>query len=274
MEAPAAVVAIRPTNNGLKHEPVVHLERVNGRDIALIPLTTPGESHLAPRRHVRQGGQGGYQVVVDGQFQGVVWLPGAPPPTPVAASPPPPVVGGNPASTDPREVALDILAHVPLPDVRLRMSPGLGLVALPTWFWAEGYDGAAFGDGRTVSIPPEVDASVPVDVVPADDPRRGGASFSVEVRVWPSRYEWAFGDGAIATTTSLGRPYPAESDVQHTYQRSSLGFPGGYPVRLTAEFAAEFRVNGGAPQGLPSVRRTYEAAVRVQEIQPVLVRPR
>jgi hypothetical protein len=252
---------------------VVHIERIAGREVFLIPLTAPGATSDAPRRPVVQGGESAYQVVVDGQFQGVVFLPGGPQAPPVAAPPAPPI-GGNASSTDPREVALDVLAHVPLPDVRPRMSPALGLVALPSWFWAEGYDGAAFGDGRTVDIPPEVDASVPLDVVPAGDPRRQGTSFSVEVRVWPARYEWAFGDGAAATTTSLGKPYPAESDVRHTYQRSSLGFPSGYPVRLTAEFAAEFRVNGGAPQALPSVRRTYEAAFRVQEIQPVLVRPR
>jgi hypothetical protein len=61
------------------------------------------------------------------------------------------------------------------------------------------------------------------------------------------------------------------SDVQHTYGHSSLPFAGGFPIRLTVEYAAEYRVDGDGPFGLPAVRRTYEAGHRVQEIQTVLV---
>jgi hypothetical protein len=153
------------------------------------------------------------------------------------------------------------------------MNPGLGLVALPSWYWVEGYDGQPFGESRTINIPPEVSAQVPLTEVPADDPRRQGRSFTVQVRVWGSRYDWDFGDGGKLTTGSLGKAYPQESDVQHTYQYSSLRYPGGFPGRLRIEYAAEFRVDGGGPQGLPAVRRTYEAAFPVQEIQTVLVRP-
>jgi hypothetical protein len=179
----------------------------------------------------------------------------------------PPGGGG----VDPREVALDILSHISLPHLKVRMSPAVGLVARPSWYWVEGYRGETFGESRTVSIPPAVGPEVPSTVVPVDDPRRQGSSFTVEVRVWGSRYDWSFGDGKMLSGGSLGRPYPAESDVQHSYGHSSLPFPGGFPVRLTAEFSAEYRVDGGGPQGLPSVRRTYEAGFRVQEIQTVLV---
>jgi hypothetical protein len=206
---------------------------------------------------------GSYIVYADGIRQDVLVM--VPPPLPADVRPP----GGG--GIEPREVALDILSHIPLPDIKLRMSPAVGLVALPSWYWVEGYDGRPFGESRTVDIPPEVSAQVPFTLVPADDPRRRGRSFTVEVRVRGSRYDWSFGDGKSLSGSSLGRPYPAESDVQHTYEHSSLPFPGGFPVRMTAEFSAEYRVDGGGSQGLPAVRRTYEAGFRVQEIQTVLV---
>lgn len=218
-----------------------------------------------------------YLLYVDQQFSGIVWVPQSSNSNNVTveaapANPPPPdtVVSGNGDSTDPGEVALDALGHVSLPNIQLRMNPALGLVAMPGWFWVEGYDGSSFGTSQTVDISPEVGPEVPTTVVPAGDSRRQGTSFTVAVRIWPTRYEWSFGDGTTLTNLSLGRPYPAPSDIQHTYEYSSLRFPNGFPVWLTADFAAEFRVNGGAPQGLPTIRRTYESAFRVQEIQPVL----
>ena len=224
----------------------------------------------------RRPNQTPWLVYYDGQLVDIIWLSAETSPnsvrfgTPPANAPPQVAAPTDGASTDPREVALDALAHVPLPNIQIRMNPSLGLVALPGWFWVEGYNGQPFGTSRTVEVPPEVGPEVPVDVVPADDPRRRGSSFTVEVRVWASRYEWSFGDGAGLVTQSLGKPYPAESDITHTYEHSSLRFPSGVPVRLTVEYSAEYRVNGGAPQLLPPVRRTYEAGYRVQEVQPVL----
>ncbi|MDA8218667.1 MAG: hypothetical protein M0Z94_13740 [Dehalococcoidales bacterium] len=221
--------------------------------------------------------QNPYLLYVDDQFSGIIWVPQSSSssnvtvvPAPDNSPPPDTVVSGNGGSTDPREVALDALGHVPLPNAQIRVNPALGLVAMPGWFWVEGYDGSSFGTSRTVSVPPEVGPEVPTSVVPANDSRRQGSSFSVEVRIWPTRYEWSFGDGASLVNLSLGKPYPAQSDVQHTYEYSSLRFPSGFPVWLTVDFAAEFRVNGGAPQGLPTIRRTYESGYRVQEVQPVL----
>ena len=89
--------------------------------------------------------------------------------------------------------------------------------------------------------------------------------------MWPSGYDWDFGDGRSQTARTLGRRYPEESDIKHTYEYSSLRFPEGFPIRLTVEFSAEFRVNGGPPEGLPPIRRTYESGYRVQEVEPVLV---
>jgi hypothetical protein len=177
---------------------------------------------------------------------------------------------GGGGGLDPYAVAVDILVHVPLPDIKLRVNPALGLVALPSWYWVEGYGGEQFGGSRSVDVPPVVSAQVPFDEVPEDDPRRQGRSFTVEVRAWGSRYDWDFGDG-MAASGSLGKAYPAASDVQHTYRHSSLAFASGYPVRLTVEYGAAYWVDGDGPFGLPAVRRTYETAHRVQEIQSVLV---
>jgi hypothetical protein len=214
---------------------------------------------------------------VDGEFHGIVWVPDGVDQSRVRWGAPgddgPGDVGGpvlTGRSVNVREIALDILDHLPLPDLRPQMNPTLGLVSMPAWFWIEGYDGQPFGGARTVSLPPEVGSEVPTSEVPAGDRRRQPTSLTIEVVVRPSNYEWSFGDGATMTTRSLGRRYPQPSDIQHTYDYSSLGHPGGFPLSLTVDFAAEFRVNGRAPEPLPGMRRTYQSGYRVQEIQAVL----
>jgi hypothetical protein len=169
-----------------------------------------------------------------------------------------------------RTFVADVLEDVPLPAAKVRMNPDLGLVAVPTWFWVEGYDGRAFGVSRRINIPAEIGDDVPVEDVPRDDPRRRSTSMTIVVTVRPSRYEWSFGDGTRLVTRSLGKPYPQASDVKHVYEHSSLRSPSGFTVGLTIEFAAEYRVNRGAAQALPPIRRSYESSYRVQEIQPVL----
>jgi hypothetical protein len=151
------------------------------------------------------------------------------------------------------------------------MNPGLGLVNLPGWFWVDGYDGKPFGSSQTVTVPPAVGPNVPFAQVPANDPRRQPTSFTVTVQVWPTSYQWSFGDGASLVSQSLGQAYPAQSDIQHTYQFSSLKTANGFPVQLTVIFAAQYQVNGGAPQGLPSISHTYAATYPVQEAQSLLV---
>jgi len=173
---------------------------------------------------------------------------------------------------DPRQVAVELLHEVPLPSFQVRANPGVGLVAMPAWFWLEGFDGRAIETSRTVELPPLIGDDVPAAAVPVDDPRRGRTMFRVDVRVWPVQYTWSFGDGATNTTRSLGRRYPEQSDVQHMYEYSSLRHPDGFPVRVNVEFAAEFSVNGGPAQPLPGTRRTFGTAYRVQEIQSVLTR--
>ncbi|MPZ16151.1 MAG: hypothetical protein GEU73_17335, partial [Chloroflexi bacterium] len=79
---------------------------------------------------------------VDGRFDGLECLAAAPDPSAARLGPPP---------VDPREIALDVVEHLPLPDIQIRVNPGLGLVGLPGWFWVEGYDGRPFGAAPTVT---------------------------------------------------------------------------------------------------------------------------
>jgi len=187
---------------------------------------------------------------VNGKVQGIVWVPigatggslhwGTPPSANGSATPQAPIV------IDPRAVASNVLQHIPLPSVQLRMNPSLGLVALPGWFWAEGYNGAPFGGAASVS------------------------GLTVAVQVQATSYTWSFGDGTNLVSQDLGQSYPAQSDIQHTYQYSSLHFRAGFPVHLTIQYAATYSVNGGAGQPLTSMTRTYAASYRVQELQSVL----
>jgi hypothetical protein len=249
-------------------------------------------SQEAPGSLIPTGGVSGWgahpvdpkRTVIDDS--GTVWLLPAPPPSdlpPVAsadsadaaqpggAQDSPAAPGASGGSVDPREVAVEVLHETPLPNIQVRMNPDTGLVALPAWYWVEAYDGAPIVSSRAVDLPPLVGDDVPVSAVAAGDPRRRGRSYTVEVTIRPIRYDWNFGDGATMVSRTLGQRYPRESEVRHTYEHSSLGTAGGFPVRLTVSFSAEFRVDGGPPQPLPPTQRTYGAAYRVQEIQSVLV---
>ena len=74
------------------------------------------------------------------------------------------------------------------------MNPNTGLVAMPAWFWVRGYSGG------TLSGSSALDRSM------------------VEVEITPTGYRWSFGDGTALYTRSVGRAYPAESDIRHLYE--------------------------------------------------------
>lgn len=245
----------------------------------LLYLTVPNISSQGdwPALLQQNPGKTPYVLYLNGQLQGFIWIPnttdsqtlqfGAPPAaTPIPGNPPP----GNGASTNPYQVALSLLDRVPLPGIQIKENPALGLVNLPGWFWIDGYDGKPFGTSQTVTIPPAVGPSVPFTEVPADDPRRQSTSFTVSVKIWATSYQWGFGDGATLVTQSLGQAYPAQSDIAHTYSYSSLKTQEGFPVQVAVVFAAQYQVNGGAPQGLPSMSHTYTTTYPVQEAQSLL----
>jgi hypothetical protein len=89
----------------------------------------------------------------------------------------------------------------------------------------------------------------------------------VELRIWPSAYEWRFGDGVVRQTAEAGSPYP-DLEITHRYLSKGRVSP-----QVDTTYAAEFRVDGGpwrdvagtvtipgSPQGL-----------RVVTARPVLV---
>ena len=99
----------------------------------------------------------------------------------------------------------------------------------------------------------------------------GGHAHTVDVEVEPMLYRWYFGDGTTAETPSLGQRYPAESDIQHVYEQSSLAAGGAYVVTVEVTFSARYRVNGGAWEALDPITRSFSNDYPVQQLQSVLV---
>jgi hypothetical protein len=61
----------------------------------------------------------------------------------------------------------------------------------------------------------------------------------VRVRATPARYDWAFGDGGVLSTSDPGGPYP-DMTTTHTY-----AVPGEREVTLTTAYTGEYSVSGG-----------------------------
>lgn len=185
-----------------------------------------------------------WAVNCDNGYFGIAWVPTSAPGVPAV------VVGPPLAAVDPVAIAAEVFGIVPLPPIRVGANPGVGLVAMPSWFWIDGYDGRRLSGSRAIGLT------------------------VVEVEIWPANYHWSFGDGAALDTLSVGRPYPEESDVRHTYEQSSLRAGGTFSTQLEISFAAQFRVNGGPWQPLAPVVQTYSRAYPVQQLQSVLTSDR
>jgi len=156
--------------------------------------------------------------------------------------------------TDPLLVAQSLFGMVPLPPIAVGANPGTGLVALPSWFWVDGYGGETLYGSETLG------------------------ETTVDVEITPERYDWSFGDGATLSTASLGRRYPQESDIQHLYERSST-----VAVRLDITFGGRYRVTTVEDDGaggtitvvgpwlpLDPMVRSWTRAYPVQQMQSVL----
>ena len=61
----------------------------------------------------------------------------------------------------------------------------------------------------------------------------------VDLKIWPSQYQWVFGDGASLASESAGAPYP-DLQITHDYRRK-----GGVSPRVDTTYSAQFSVNGG-----------------------------
>lgn len=90
----------------------------------------------------------------------------------------------------------------------------------------------------------------------------------VELRIWPARFTWRFGDGPTMSTTSPGSAYP-HLEITHSY-------PNADPVRPSVDttYAAQFRVGNGAWRPVPGTVTIAGDSVplEVVEATPTLVR--
>jgi hypothetical protein len=185
-------------------------------------------------------GEAPWVVRCNDQFIGIVWLAVSVGPADIQ------IVVGAATPVDPVTVATQLLDHVPVPNITVGVNPQVGLAAVPAWFWVDGYNGSPILASDTL----------------------GGVT--VEVEITPTGYVWKFGDGATLRTTSLGQPYPSTSDIQHTYEQSSLSAGGAFAVTIEVAFSARYRVNGGAWQPLEPISRSFAAPYPVQQLQSIL----
>jgi hypothetical protein len=129
--------------------------------------------------------------------------------------------------------------------------------------------------GLTVKVQPVGRTLVNLETIVYTDQSRVSTArvtllgFPVEVEATPMSYLWRFGDGASLSTTTPGKPYPAK-EITHKYLRK-----GSVGLTLTTNYAARFRVAGGAWQYVDgTVPITGPATpLLVREAVPVLVDP-
>jgi hypothetical protein len=90
---------------------------------------------------------------------------------------------------------------------------------------------------------------------------------TVDVEAQPAEYHWHFGDGAVATTTTPGAPYPAKTIV-HQYADAHVTLHPSVDVL----YSVRFRVDQGAWQGIAERIDIPGPAVdlRTREATPVL----
>jgi hypothetical protein len=89
----------------------------------------------------------------------------------------------------------------------------------------------------------------------------------VDLRIWPSRFRWVFGDGGELASTSAGAPYP-ELLITHDYLQK-----GGVSPRVDTTYSARFRVDGGAWRDVDGTVTIAGTPVPLEVItaRPVLV---
>jgi hypothetical protein len=208
-------------------------------------------------------------------------------------------------ATDPGSIAGALFNSTSVPSLRLGMNPRLGMVALPTWFWVEGYNGEIIPlEDRLTLIHHECQRVAARDArgdavldaggapVTREQCRPVAETLTVEVHAWPRLYRWDFGDSRSqlvacgsrgACPQGLGRAYTdphTPSPIQHAYVWTSLGAQGAadaYLVRLGIVFGARYRFSHNAQpfsgwQDLPERELSWAASHQVQEAQAVLTR--
>ncbi len=170
--------------------------------------------------------------------------------------------------------AVVIAPAVSLPPIAIHVNPVHGVVHIPDWYWASGYDGGPESATRDYSMhwslpgPPIIDPGTGA-VIGHGPGRSGDYNISVTVTYQPSRYRWDFGDGTVIDTSSLGQAFPTTSDVQHSYNLSSLLQPNQvYTYRLIEDWQGSWRVTGDAT-GSGTVEPRLSIATAQQEMREV-----
>ena len=177
-----------------------------------------------------------------------------------------------------RSRAAAVAPNVALPPITLHVNPVRGIVHVPDWYWATGYDGGPRTATRTYSLlwsrPGTPIRDPETGEVIGETPGSSGTyTFTITDRYRPGRYRWDFGDGALLDTASLGRPYPIVSDVQHAYQWSSIDQPNRtYTYRLFIDWVGDWQVSGDATGGgtLEPRQSSYQAHQEMRDLQQVL----
>lgn len=134
----------------------------------------------------------------------------------------------------------------PWPSLVTRVNPSIGLTGLASWFWLTG--NPAMSDAVASSGP-----------------------LTVRVHAKLIGAVWEFGDGLGYDSNDLGQPFPAVSDIQHTYQADAYGLAGGYTVIADLRFFVTYSVNGGPWRTLGIKTKPYFQLYNVQQLQPEAV---
>lgn len=147
----------------------------------------------------------------------------------------------------PVQLAQQASAQQPWPSLQVGISPGTGLTGLASWFWLGGNpqmpDATATAGPLTVTVHATL-----IDVV------------------------WDFGDDSgVSSGTNLGRPYPAQSSIQHIYETDTFGRPGGYSCTALVRYRVTYSVNGGPFAELGVKARPYSVPYQVNQLQPEAV---
>ncbi len=163
-------------------------------------------------------------------------------------------------------LAGSIWNRVELPELSIRANPMTGLVTVPEWFWLEqtglkqwwpGTDpaqgGQPFGVAVTIPLPGQVQ--------------------TVTVLVDAVKVSWNFADyglKALKTSTLVGKPYPARSNVQHAYNSAETFKP-----TVLLRYVPRYAWNGGNWTQLPDLFREslFTGEIRIKEAQTILVEP-
>lgn len=163
-------------------------------------------------------------------------------PNTVAAPPPTPTLGQI------RQAFLEL--PFGKPSVNIQPEGDVTLVNLPTYFEAQWPDG---------QLGPS-SVSKPVQLL----------SWSVEFRINPASYNFAFGDGSESGwTDDPGGPYP-EGLVRHTYEDPHPGAP----VKVDAALTGAYRVNGGSWVDLDGVADLEDEPVTTLRVREAKARLR